>query len=191
MREVEEEEKEEEENAKDAAEKDENKKAFFRLMLEVWSSKKAAPFLKDKTVIIIVDGVAYELKSDGSSVTKTEIPEIRSNQEQTDTRTILYLLYVRNTGNFKTAVVRSPDSDEFFLLLHYAHPLHPLEVLLDIGMGDHRRMINMTELGSEFGPDFCTVLLGTYVFTGKDTTSAFKGKGKVVPVKKLQNLQKY
>ena len=52
-------------------------------------------------------------------------------------------------------------------------------------------MINMTELGSEFGPDFCTVLLGIYVFTGEDTASAFNGKGKIVPVKKLQTLQTY
>ena len=34
-------------------------------------------------------------------------------------------------------------------------------------------------------------MLGLYVFTGKDVTSAFKGKGKVGPLKKLQNHPRY
>ena len=36
------------------------------------------------------------------------------------------------------------------------------------------------------GEDYCCTLLGLYVFTGEDTTSAFRGKGKVNPLKKLQ-----
>ena len=47
----------------------------------------------------------------------------------------------------------------------------------------------MTQLADEFRQDFCNVVLGLYVFTGEDTNAAFKGKGKVNPLKKLQTHQ--
>ena len=52
-------------------------------------------------------------------------------------------------------------------------------------MGKNRKLINMSELAKDFGKEWCTVLLGFYVFTGEDCASAFKEKGKVTPLKKL------
>ena len=43
---------------------------------------------------MVVQGQAFELTSrDGVTVKKKEIPELRSNQEETDTRVILYAEY--------------------------------------------------------------------------------------------------
>jgi len=39
-----------------------------------------------------------------------EIEELKSNQEETDTRVVLYLNYAVKLG-YKSAVVRTPDSD--------------------------------------------------------------------------------
>ena len=50
---------------------------------------------------------------------KTEIPEIFSDQEETDTRVILYCAYAQKQG-YETVRIRSPDSDIFFILLHHA-----------------------------------------------------------------------
>jgi hypothetical protein len=36
------------------------------------------------------------------------------------------------------------------------------------------------------GEEYCSTLLGVCVFSGEDCASAFKGKGKVVPLKKLE-----
>ena len=82
----------------------------------------------------------------------------------------------------KSVVVRTPDSDIFFILLHHSHSIG-LNIYLDIGMGKHRQIINVTELAKSFEPEYCTTLLGLYVFSGEDCTSAFKGKGKVGPLK--------
>ena len=38
---------------------------------------------------------------------------------------------------------------------------------------------------------WCTTLLAFHVFTGEDCTSAFKGKGKVAPLKKLTKSPKF
>ena len=46
-----------------------------------------------------------------------EILELVSNQEETDARVVLYPSYVVKHG-YKSAVVRTPDSDIFFILLH-------------------------------------------------------------------------
>ena len=122
-------------------------------------------------------------------VTVDEIHELVSNQEETDTRVVLYLNYAVKLG-YKSAVVRSPDTDIFFILLHYAHSI-ALTIYLDIGSGKHRQLINVTEISESMGAAYCTTLLGLYVFTGEDVTSAFKGKGKVGPLKKLQKHAKY
>ena len=118
-----------------------------------------------------------------------EIEELRSNQEETDTRVILYLKYAATLG-YKSAVVRSPDTDIFMILLYHAQSI-ALTIYIDIGTGKNHQIVNMSKLSESLGEAYCAALLGRYVFTGEDVTSAFKGKGKVGPLKKLQTQPKY
>ena len=69
-------------------------------------------------------------------------------------------------------------------MLHHAASID-IEIYLDTGSGKHRQIINVSEMSREKGHDYCTTLLGIYVFTGEDATSAFKGKGQIGPLKKL------
>ena len=85
----------------------------------------------------------------------TEIHSLCSNQEETDTRIVIYLHYAKKFG-LKSAVVCSPDSDVFFILLHHAH-MTELTIFLDTGMGKHR---------------------------------TYRGKGKVMPLKKASEVSK-
>lgn len=112
-----------------------------------------------------------------------------SNQEETDTRIVLYLKYAAKIG-YKSAVVRTPDTDIFVILLFYA-PSIGLTIFIDIGIGKHRKIVNVSEMAESMGTDKCSLVLGLYVFTGEDVTSSFKGKGKVGPLKKLQRHPKY
>ena len=114
---------------------------------------------------------------------RSEITSLFSNQEETDTRVVLYVKYAEDLG-FKSVVVRTPDTDIFFILLHHAND-RKIIIYVDIGTGKKRRLINVSELAVNFGREWCSTLLGFYVFTGEDCTSAFKGKGKVRPLKKL------
>ena len=112
-----------------------------------------------------------------------------SDQEETDSRIVLYLHYAVKKG-YKSAIIRTPDTDVFFILLYHAHTI-TLTIFLDIGSGKHRKLINLTEFAKSKGAEYCSTLLGLYVFTGEDVTSAFSGKGKVTPLKKLQKNPKY
>ena len=107
---------------------------------------------------------------------------MRSDQEETDSRIVLYLPHAENL-RFKSAVVHTPDSDIFFILLLHAHDL-TITIYLDTGTGKHRKLINIGELADELGKDWSATILGFYVFSGEDCSSAFKGKGEVTPLKK-------
>ena len=75
-------------------------------------------------------------------VTANEIHELVSNQKETDCRTVLCLKYADKLG-YKSAVVRTPDTDIFLILLHHAQSI-ALTVFLDIGTGKHRQRVNVS-----------------------------------------------
>lgn len=75
---------------------DENKKQLCQLTLRVWSGSEAATRLLKRKVILTVEGATFLLTSvDGQTVQQQEIQSLRSNQEETDTRIVLYLLYAK------------------------------------------------------------------------------------------------
>jgi hypothetical protein len=59
-------------------------------------------------------------------------------------------------------------------------------ILFDTGTGNKKRLIDITKLAQQYQQELCTALLGLHAFTRCDTTSAFKGIGKVKPIKILQ-----
>ena len=113
----------------------------------------------------------------------------KSNQEETDTRIVLYIKYAESLG-FPTVVVRTPDLDVFFILLFYARNFN-IGIYLDIGIGKNQKLINISELAEELGKEWCTVLLGFHILIGEDCISAFKGKGKVTQLKKLMKTPRF
>ena len=80
-----------------------------------------------------------------------------------------------------------------FLFLYFICLLFKLQMcqinlpdpVLDIGFGKYRQKFNINFLAQKFGEKYCSILAGIYVFTGEDVTSAFKRKGKLDPLKKL------
>ena len=97
---------------------------------------------------------------------------------------MLYLKYAAKLG-YKSAVVRTPDTDIFVILLFHVKTIG-LTIFLDVGTGKHRQIVNVSQMAESMGADKCKMVLGLYVFTREDATSSFKGKGKIGPLKKLQ-----
>ena len=113
----------------------------------------------------------------------SEIDPLQSNQEETDTGIVIYIKYAEDQG-LKYVAVCKPDTDVFFILLFHGHDLE-IAIHVDIGTGKKWTLVNISELASTLGKEWCTTLLGFYVFTGEGCASAFKGKSKVTPLKKL------
>ena len=93
-----------------------------------------------------------------------------------DCRIVIYLHYAEKIG-FKTAKLHTPDADIFFILLVHTHEL-ALTVYLDTGIGKHQQLINTSGLAGELGKDWCSTLLGFYVFSQEDCIKYLQGKGK-------------
>ncbi|GFS04685.1 hypothetical protein ElyMa_006501700 [Elysia marginata] len=133
---------------------DDNKLQMVRMLERVWGSQSAAKRLHGRKLFLVNQGIVRHMKcDDGETVHPEEVHEIRSNQEETDSRVVLYLNYAKE-NNYKQAVVSPPDSDIFFILLHHAHRLAPLIVFFDT-CGSDKRLYNMSELEEDLGSNHC------------------------------------
>ena len=123
-------------------------------------------------------------------VTKHDIHELVSNQEETDSRVVLYLKYAVKLG-YKSAVVRTPDGDILFILLYFAHVISPT-IFLDVGTGKHCQIVNVSELAELKGYWLLHCGLdSTYLREKTLPVQYVKGKAKVGPLKKVPNYPKY
>ena len=111
-----------------------------------------------------------------------------SNLEETDSHVMLYCKYAQEQG-YSTVRACSPDSDIFILLL-YVHEI-TVTVLFETGTGNKKKLINITELAENYTEEYATALTALHVFTKRDTTSAFKGIGKVTLIKLLQKTPRF
>lgn len=170
---------------------DENKKQLVQVIREAWNSDSYAQKLEGRKVTLICDGVGYCYTSlDGEKTARTRLEEMQSTQEETDSRVVLYCMYAKEQG-YKIVQVKTPDSDIFFILLHYIGHLEGITVLFDTGSGNNRKLINMTEFGRAYTEEYRAALLGLHAYCGCDSTSAFKGKGHVKPLKILEKMPRY
>ena len=72
----------------------------------------------------------------GKTVSKTEIPAFYSDQEETDTRTILYCAYAQDQG-YDTLRIGTLDGDIFFIAFHHADKLK-ITILFNTGTGNKK-----------------------------------------------------
>ncbi|KAL2091605.1 hypothetical protein ACEWY4_013868 [Coilia grayii] len=153
---------------------DDNKVQFIRLLLKLWSSDDYAVKLQGRKIILVCEDSAHLLTSDDGITTKIkELPLLKSSQEETDTRVVLYTQYAANS-HYNTVRIKSPDSDIFFMLLHFASTMD-INILFDTKIQRRSRLINVTSTAADIGQEKCTALLGLRGFTGSDTSSAFRG----------------
>ena len=80
----------------------------------------------------------------------TEIPKVESDQEEIDTRVVLYCSYAVDE-QFNYVRVRCADRDVFFILLYYASKIS-ITLLFDTGCRCKRRLLNIYQLTHYFTP---------------------------------------
>ena len=155
---------------------EENKRQLCQLLLRVWGSEVAAKRLEKATrSVVVVEGKAYDLES--------------TDGEARIVHAFLPLSEVCCADGVQ--VSGRTDSGH----QHFSHSTSPYTRSTDNHLprywdGEAQEgLINVSELAERKGAEYCTVILGLYVFTGEDATSAFKGKGKGGPLKKPHNHQ--
>lgn len=168
---------------------DDNKVQLVKVLLDTWSSAPTAPILHGREVVLVYEGSAYMLRSTGDAMSCVEIESLQSDQE-TDTRVVLYCLYAQEML-YSTARVKTPDTDIFFILLHHARRFTDLRVLFETGKGRTKWCVDISKLTESYSPVFTAALRGLHAFSGYDSTSAFRSKGKVKALKLLEKHDKF
>ena len=99
----------------------------------------------------------------------TEVEELRSNQEEADTRIALHTAFASNI-RMKSVVIRSPDTDILVLLLHHRALIkaHSLYFWTDrVGVNtDQTRYIPIHTIYQKLTPEQLNILLSAYCLTG-------------------------
>ena len=167
---------------KDFLMNNENKSQFAHVMNEVWCSDAFAHKLQNRKIVPVVQGLVYLLEGeDGTTVRKTEIPEIFSDQEETDAQVILYCAYAPKQG-YETVRIPSPDSDIFFHLATSCVKIWHQNPLWHWFWEQQKAQRYFQSVkGVWYGQELCTVLMSLHVFTHCNT-STFKGIGKIRPI---------
>ena len=120
-------------------------------------------------------------------VRRIVVPELKSNQEEADTRIVLHAKHAG--GN---CVIHSEDTDVLVLLLGHAHNLG--KCYLQKGKGSKRRIVSISKVANQLEKQLadgiakqeaCEALMGLHALTACGTVSAFSSKGKLRPMQML------
>ena len=117
-----------------------NKTQLLELLLQIWQTPQYAPLLKNKLFFVASGNNYFRLSSaDGVVVTCLTVPELRSNQEEADTRLLLHAHHAA-THHVLAIIVRSPDTDVAVFCCHFQRSI-PKPMYFRTGM--RQRMLAM------------------------------------------------
>lgn len=103
------------------------------------------------------------------------------DHEEADTRIVVHLIDAAKHGH-KNIVVKTVDTDVIVILVGLFSQIvndHPLlQINVEFGVGKDLRVVSINKLHASLGNDISNSLPFFHAFTGSDSTSGFRGKGK-------------
>ena len=107
-------------------------------------------------------------------------PMEQCNHEEADTRVLVHLLHALQTSTL--GMVHTGDTDVIVILLsnfHHIKALNPAaEIWISFKAGKSTKMISLNSIAANLGETTCKAMALFHAFTGSDSTSSFKFKGK-------------
>ncbi len=105
------------------------------------------------------------------------------NQEEADTRIIFHISHALNCG-FSSILIMTSDSDVIVILIHHLQDFDTIstgcKITVEYGLGKTQRVINIRSLACALGVQRSAALPLFVTFTGCDSTSAMKGRSKII-----------
>ena len=117
------------------------------------------------------------------------MPELRCDHEEADTRIFLHAQHAASNG-YKSIIIAADDTDVLMIALGPAHIIG-CQMYQRKRTSVHGHYIDVGRVANRHSIDLCSSLIGIHAFTGCDSVGAFAGKGKIIPVKILQQLPTY
>ena len=146
------------------------------------SCNKADLFkLLAKSVNCVERGIAYASCAHGSVCNKIIRAPIECTHEEADTRIFVHLLHAIQNDSISSASIHANDSDIVILAIAFYHELNSFglqELWVSYGKGRTTVWLPIHKYSKKLGTSKSKSLLFFHSFSGCDTVSAFKSKGK-------------
>ncbi|CAH1109880.1 unnamed protein product [Psylliodes chrysocephalus] len=162
-----------------------NKEQLVNLLHNEWKQDKYAHHFHGKKLYLSHnDQCTLFTSEDGSTVYYTV-------QEEADTNIILHCFHASQFCQDKLPIrIRSSNTDVFMLLLRYVNEIENV-LLFDTGVGNKRRVSNVTNISDNLGVAKWHAMLNMHALSGSDTTSSFVRRGKLSVKSKLEKCSKF
>lgn len=159
----------------------ENKMNLIQFITEEWK-RGSREVLGNKVLYVTCREQCWKMTSDDYN----EVPELTSSQEEADTRLILHAKHAAENGCTSIVIV-SEDTDVFVLCLCFAKAINCSHLYQKRSIRTRTQLVDIVKARDYLGEKVCDALIGLHAFTGCDTVSAFAGRGKVGPLRRLQS----
>lgn len=165
-----------------------NKAALVHFFCQHW--QKCNPdMLKGITVYLSHGNKCHSFTDTRDGwISMEAVHDLEADHEEADTRMLLHALHA--STDFKDIVIRSADTDVFVLALACAQNVQA-NVYIHIGPWSNCRILAISAIASKLGNKVAEALVGYHCFTGCDSVSAFKGKGKFKGYKIMLDNEEY
>lgn len=153
------------------------KNELSKFLLQEWKKDHYNNIIRGKILFVSYGGECYQFFQDENEhIIVTKPHYLQGDHEEADTLVTFHAANV--TGDI---IVRASDTDILVILIAALGRRRPEErsstmILMDCGMGNNRRFINVTNIVStleDIKPGLPAALPGYHAFTGCDYTSAF------------------
>ena len=161
----------------------ESKTKLIEYLVESWKEEDSRQLLGNTSLVVNSGEQCYLITKERV----TEIAELRSIQEEADTRMMIHIKHA--TSKFGKVIIVSEDTDVLVILLGLHSDMvnaKETRIILRRGKGNNIRLIDISRLVTILGSDLCKAMLGVHAFTGCDCVSAIAGQGKIKAINLLR-----
>lgn len=128
------------------------------------------------TLIMTHKEACHELTPSNNKITCVELPELYIDHEEADTKMILHSIYASKSAT--SIIIQSCDTDVFILCIAMFNFL-TVDIYIIPAVHTYPEVVDISSIANALGPEISSALICLHCFTGCDSCSAFKGKGKV------------
>ena len=161
-----------------------NKESLALFLMMQWRNLRPEE-CSGKVVYVSVNRQCFKLstRDDASGVITETMQELENDHEEADTLVLLHGKHA--SSSFPSVIIKTPDTDIFFLCLAHQHQFSA-DLHVSAGTGNASRLLSVRPVAEKCGPAVSSAFLSLHAFTGCDSVSSFKGKGKVKPFRMMQ-----
>ena len=160
-----------------------SKTQLIKFFAADWRQPRIRERLGSKVLQLTCDEKCFRITHEAA----VEVGELKTSQEEADTRIILHAKYA---SGYKSIILVADDTDILLLCLRFCNDIDP-NIYIQRSSKSRIRLIDVKKLASAIGRGVCNSLIGMHSFTGCDTVSSFSGHGKLSALKILIENKKF